>query len=134
MKKPSVYIASKIPHSKKIINIMLKNSDIYFSCRWPYLESIVEPTQENAENFWISDFDDIDNADYVILYLEDDDIPRGALIEVGYGIAKGKTILVHGSNPYHGTWHFHHQVHRCDTLDECLNFVRYGVPHLMNVV
>lgn len=122
--KPKVYIASKLSHSDFLKQVILDNPDIYFSCRWPYLTGQVEDTPKNAVNFWISDFDDINNCDYLVLHLEKDDIPRGALVEVGYALAKGKIVLIHGENPYHGTWQYFREVNKERCLEDCLNTIK----------
>ena len=100
---------------KKLIEIMLENTDIYFSCRRPYLGSKVNPTKENAENFWINDFDD-----YVLLYLEDDDISHGALIEVGYRIC-GENMYAKHSIKYENLESYFYGFSMWNNL-ECLSW------------
>jgi nucleoside 2-deoxyribosyltransferase len=83
----------------------LHDKDMLVVSRWPYLLGSVPETSEKG--IWINDFADIDHADCVIVYGKEGDQLRGALVEAGYAIAKGKRVFVLGEHECFGTWKGH---------------------------
>ena len=83
--------------------------------RWPYLIGKIPDRPEHAVNFWDDDFADIERCDVLVVYTEEDDKLRGALVEVGYALALNKKVIVIGDYPDFGTWrHSKNVVHVTD--------------------
>jgi hypothetical protein len=120
-----VYFASKMHHAVKWKGFY-DHPDIHVVSRWPFLETFVEPTPANAKKFWLDDHADVTRADVVIVYAEEGEHLRGALIEAGIGIALGKRIIVVGDHPDYGTWQHHPQVQRAISLENALALVKWG--------
>jgi hypothetical protein len=98
------YMASKLrmaPQWIVLANRAYKEGGLMCS-RWPYIIGHVPESDSNG--FWSNDFSDIDDSDCVIVYAEGDDQLRGALVEVGYALAKGIPVYVIGEHECYGTW------------------------------
>lgn len=54
----------------------------------------------------------------VLVYAEEGEHLRGALVEAGMAIALGKTVLVIGDHPDFGTWQHHPKVIHAADLDQ----------------
>jgi hypothetical protein len=91
---------------------------IRFHARWySQVDHGVEETAENAEVFWVQDHEDAASADAILVYGEEGDHLRGALVEAGIGIALGIPVVVVGDFNY-GTWIYHPGVTRVANLEE----------------
>lgn len=123
-RKPTIYLASKMKYSEMFRDLYERYPDLTFTSRWPFLEPFIkEHTPDTCDNFWEGDFHDIDMANHLILYGQPGDNLRGALIETGYAIAKGKFVHIIGENENFGTWQNSHRVIRYnpdDTLEDLL--------------
>lgn len=101
-----IYLASKLRHSAMAKSLILDHPYVTWTNRWQFFESEIPDTQEHAVNFWENDFDDVDAADVVLVYGVKGDDLRGALVEAGYGIGKGKRVVCCGDSLSFGTWRF----------------------------
>ena len=99
-----IYVASKMKHADAVKAVQLHKVGLTFTNRWHFMETVIPETADHAANFWENDFDDIDAADAVVVYGEPGDHLRGALIEAGYGIARGKPVFLCGETDSFGTW------------------------------
>ena len=115
-----VYMASKLRHSAMLRELVLSRTDICFTARWPYFEHQVPDTKEHASHFWSHDFNDVTYAEVVVVYAEQDDKLRGALVEVGYALALGKPVIVIGDHADYGTWRHANNVRRALDIKEAL--------------
>jgi nucleoside 2-deoxyribosyltransferase len=93
--------------------------EIEWTARWPigHVDNIPD-TAYFAKLFWGQDLEDVLRADFVLVYTEDDDKLRGALVEAGMAIASGKSVIVVGDSPEYGTWQYHKAVYRVPTLND----------------
>ena len=106
-----IYLASKLHHSEFATKLVVNNThDVTWTNRWQWFEGKVSDSKENAVHFWENDFDDVDAADAVIVMGMIDDVLKGALIEAGYAIAKGKLVACVGECGSFGTWQFSRRV------------------------
>ncbi len=122
---PSVYGASKINEWETWVELKKSRQDIRFTAGWPDLSAKgVSNHPDNCKIFWLHDFADIHQADYVLVLPPRDGVLRGALVEVGYGIACGKHIVLTGDCPDYGTWQFHPMVTKVASIDEALTFIK----------
>ena len=63
---------------------------------------------------WLHDVDDVSTSDLLILYADNTEHLRGALVEVGVALAKNKPVIIIGNHPDYGTWQFHPLIHKVD--------------------
>lgn len=116
--KPKIYLASKLKHSKDVINMIVDNVfDVTWTNRWQWFENVVSDSKENAQHFWENDFDDVDAADAVIVLGYKEDVLKGALVEAGYAIAQGKLVICVGLSESFSTWQYSQRVLRADSID-----------------
>lgn len=118
-----VYIASKMCHAERWRNAYEENPHFHIVSRWPFLEPFIAPTEANARKFWQDDVADIQAADAVIVYAEEGEKLRGALVEAGIAIGLGKLVIVIGEHPDFGTWSHHPQVKRAPNFHAALVLV-----------
>jgi hypothetical protein len=116
--KMKVYTASKLskaPMWRKLIN---EWPEVDFTARW--VTKHVGTTPDHpcfAKVFWQHDFADVKLADVVLVYADEGDHLRGALVEAGMAIAFGREVIVVGEHPDYSTWQFHPSVHRVPDLE-----------------
>ena len=124
-----VYIASKLSYAKRFRDLReiwgMRGVDLH--ARWfdqAELEHVNhELTPHDFHVFWLVDEEDVRQSDAVILYAENGDRLRGALVEVGMAIALGKLVIVIGDHPDYGTWQHHPVVTRADSLDHAFTML-----------
>jgi len=135
--KPKIYMASKLKHFAKWRVLKENRSDFIFTSTWFYEAHIEAETEaqgfgssaiskEKCELVWIINDHDVKICDFLIVYSEECDRLKGALIEAGLAIAYGKRVIVVGQNTDYGTWQFHPSVTRVDTIEEALEHVKFS--------
>ena len=116
MRKPKVYFAGKTRRRAEFAALQTTyNIDIV--SRW-CLTRPCEPTPHNSERFWDIDFQDIRQAEFLIC--QADQNLYGALVECGYALALGVTVILVGECPAFNTWQFHKPIIRVPTMSEAL--------------
>jgi hypothetical protein len=105
-----VYIASKIKYAARFRKLRheWKKHNIELHARWfdqAQLEDIASP--EDFHVFWLVDQHDVKTSNILIVYGEQDDHLRGALVEVGIAIAHNIPVIIVGDSPSFGTWRHH---------------------------
>lgn len=123
-----IYIASKMHHAAKWRELRdsWKPHGLFITSTWidhDHLEHAATP--DDFKVFWITDHKDVVEAEFLVLYGEEDDTLRGALVEAGMFIALNKHVIVVGSNPGYGTWQYHPAVLRCASLDAAKKAILY---------
>ena len=90
-----VYPSSKVKHAPMWSQLQKETSHIFFNARWLKRAEHGE-TMEGADfrELWHECQEDVKNADAFLLYAEDDDHLRGALVEVGFALAHGVRVIV----------------------------------------
>lgn len=116
---PKIYIASKMHHAPKW-RAAYSRPDIHVVSRWPFLETQVDDCDTNCRKFWQDDFTDISSCDILILFAEEGENLRGALVEVGIAMGLGKQIIVIGDHSDHGTWWHHPLVRKVVDLEAAM--------------
>lgn len=103
-----------------------------FVSRWPidFGTKRLDSNPDHARQGWIENFEDLVQCDVVLVYFYPGDVLRGALVELGAGIALGKQVILIG-NPG-GTWMHHPAVTQVTSLDQALyllsSWVENGLP------
>ena len=129
-----VYTASCMKHSGYWREIAASVPDIEWVARWPTEHCGNIPDSETfAKWFWQQDFEDVSRADVVLVFAEQSDNLRGALVEAGIGIALHKRVMVVGKHHSYGTWQYHPAVVRVDNMDQAIEtlrlYARFGIHH-----
>ncbi len=70
------------------------------------------------------------DADYCIVYNEDGDKPKGALLEMGAALANGKQVLFVGHDLHKKNYTKHPKVILFNTMEEALAFVMAGTERI----
>lgn len=113
-----VYGASKLSNAPLWRDLHAKWPHVYFHARWLKHNEIGTPgLQEYAGRFWLEDESDVRHADALLIYAQEGEHLRGALVEAGMAIAFKIPVIVVGKHPDYGTWQHHPNVKRVDTLE-----------------
>jgi len=121
-----IYTASKLKHAKMWRDLCQANSSFIFHARWLKHNAIGTPdTPGHAAEFWRQDVQDVIQSDAVMVYSENNEPLRGALVEAGVAIANGIPVYVIGDSNSYGTWQYHSGVSRVPSLSD---FIHYVVP------
>lgn len=89
-----VYISAKLEHSQKLLS--LKKDGFHFNARWPFMAASAQQRMVPVTHWQQENYDDIETADYFILYVEPGDHLKGSLQEYGYALRAGKYIWIAG--------------------------------------
>lgn len=81
------YVSSKLKHKDFWLN-----SDIadQIGSSWLTTEELSNP--RDLDDMWTRYLHEIQDCDEFLMYLEDEDVPKGALVELGAAFALGKPI------------------------------------------
>lgn len=112
MYKPKVYTASKLRYAKLWRDI---RSDpdwdfVQWTASWPDSPEVfaenegVPPEPEVFRDGWTKDLLEVRFSDFILLYAKDDENLRGALIECGFAIANGVSVVTVGIFSDTHTW------------------------------
>lgn len=123
-----VYFASKTSHAQKWRDYDLNSKVLKVTSRWikqVILDGecvIANPKvkgelRDFASRCWIEDQQDIQGADYLVLYAEEGEHLRGGLVEAGIAIEYGIPVICIGSHPDYGSWQWHPMCMRLDSLE-----------------
>lgn len=124
-----VYTASKLRHAAMWRQLCAETKHVQFHARWLKHNVIGTPDDAvNASEFWLQDEQDVRDADAMLVYAEDGEHLRGALVEAGIAIACGIIVFVVGNHPDFGTWQYHPGVVRVPTLAAALEYLSKLTP------
>lgn len=114
-----IYPASKLHHGKQWRDLCATSSKFIFHARWLKHNMIGTPDAPGeAEEFWRQDIQDVMSADAVMVYSEENEPLRGALVEAGVALACGIPVYVIGDSISYGTWQYHTGVTRVKSLSD----------------
>lgn len=94
MQQIKVYISAKLEHAAKLA--ALRFDGIHINSRWIEMADAGRKRMKPVTHWQQENFDDIDMAHFVILYLEPGDHLKGSLFEIGYAIRAGKKVWIAG--------------------------------------
>lgn len=89
-----IYVASKLRHADKIKKLVLVADGFHLCSRWIDTGNLAMNSSKPVSHWQEENFDDIKSADYVLLYGEEGEHLKGALVEIGYALAYGKRVWV----------------------------------------
>lgn len=113
----SIYTAGRIAEGPKFLDLAAKWPEFTFTSSW-----IRGAENDMVECYmkavWDMDYREVQQSDVVLIhkFREGAGAFRGALVEVGMGLAFGKQIVVVGDWPEYGSWQFHGNCHRVPSL------------------
>lgn len=116
-----IYTASKLDKSEMWKELQHEWKEFEFTARWfQFHVGNVPDAPAFAKFFWQEDEEDVKRADVVLVYAEEGDILRGALVEVGIALGVGIPVIcvMNGENPSWGTWSYHPLIYRVASLVE----------------
>lgn len=79
--------------------------------------------ESDMESIWVKCHTDIAKADVLVFFMDDGDVAKGALVEVGMALARGMTVLAVGATPDH-SWTNHPGVVVCPSLEDAMSTAR----------
>lgn len=126
-KKPKIYIASKAHHRPRWRAVRDNGYEIV--SQWIDTEDkfTLDPTDLDFVKLWEMCLADIKSCDVLVLYVEDGERLKGALVELGAAIALNKEIIVTGRIGDNGSWHNHPKIEVSGkTLEEVLTYIYHG--------
>jgi len=109
-----IYIASKTKHAARWR--ALRSLGVPISSSW--IDEAGEGETSDWNDLWCRCLAEAKSAMSLILYVESDEILKGAYVEVGAALASGVPVFVVGE-PAGSFWR-HHLVTRCATMEEAL--------------
>ena len=127
---PAVYPASKLRHGKMLKDV-LNRANIQCAAHWPELVGKISDSTLNAPVFWRRNMMDVANCDMVLLYAEEGDKLRGALVEAGAAFMATKPVIVVGDHQDYGTWKYYPGVLQATDLNHAIWIVKTmsGIPY-----
>lgn len=105
MRQISVYVASKRRHAERIKAARLDG--IHLNARWLDTANLPANAAKPSAHWQRENFNDIRDAEAVLVYGEKGEQLVNALVEVGYAIAHGKRVYCVGSLDGEGNVFFH---------------------------
>lgn len=120
-----VYTTSKLSRAATWRRLAETWQCAHFHARWLKYDLIGTPdTAEHAAKFWLEDQEDVACADVVLVWAEEGEYLRGALVEAGMALAAGVPVVVVGEHPDYGTWQHHPNVVRATDIDDAHEILR----------
>lgn len=114
-----VYVASKLRHADLFKSIAVRwKPEIDIISSWISLVETIPDTSAFAQRFWQIDVNEVKESDAVLLYAEEKDHLRGALVEVGVALGQNIPVVVVGTHHDCGTWRWHPGVYQVCNLDD----------------
>lgn len=125
-RKPRVYFASKLHHAERWQRTVIRWPEIEFTSTWIYNTPEMErnATGEDFTRYWITDLNEVMSSDFVLCYMKDDDVLKGALVEAGCILGCGKMVLAVGL-PHVHSWTYHPRVLRLSRIWDALDFITH---------
>lgn len=126
-----IYFASKMEYADVGRQLRTNWEPDYLFIKSGWLDQAHHEHTASPEQFaihWLRDAVDIRACDGVLLYLPSiHDVPRGALVECGMALGRGKWVLPVGvDHPALGTWQHHPLVlARVRTLEEAFDRLKF---------
>lgn len=105
MRQIRVYFASKRIHADMLR--ALRPDGFHFNGRWLETANLAINAAKPASHWLEENFSDIKEADFVVVYAEDGETLKTALVEVGWAMAWGKPVIVVGTHESYQPWRAH---------------------------
>lgn len=128
--KPKIYIASKAIH-RPMWRYLRDRWDFHIISTWidtpDEFIGVTDEVNLDYTKLWLSCVNDVRNCDVLVMYVEEGERMKGALIELGIALGLGKEVIVTGPVGDNGTWHHHPKVEVSDkSISELLSWL-YGL-------
>lgn len=121
MYNPKIYMASKTKHFQKWID--LRNNGVNIISTW--IDEAGDGKTLDKKNLCLRVINEIKECDYLIVYVEEGEFLKGALIEMGVAMGFDKPIIMIGSVlKYESVFTYYHSIKQCLTINDALNFIK----------
>lgn len=125
MRHIKIYIASKLRHAEKLKALIRNIEGFHFNSRWLDTGNLASNAAKPSAHWQVENFDDIQACDYIIGYVEEGEVLKGALVEIGYGLAYGKTVILIGQHESYEPWcYFSPQVRRAKDITQAIEMIK----------
>lgn len=112
-----IYCASKVKYAP--LWLKFRETGVNIISTW--IDEAGPGQSKSYKDLSLRCFQEVSQCDFVVLYCEDEDILKGALMEVGAAIALGKRVICVGwCASISPVFIFHPLWHNCDTLENAL--------------
>lgn len=122
----SIYPSSKVKHAPMWRELQQKVPNVFFNARWlKRAEKESELSVDDMRHLWMECMQDISSSEALLLYAEDGDTLRGALVEVGMALAMGKPVVLAMDQKImrdYGTW-MHMDVTWTYSIEDAITFL-----------
>lgn len=132
MKQIKVYFASKRNHADLLRKFRIDG--IHICARWTETANLAINAAKPASHWMEENFIDIQAANYVIVYAEEGEFLKTALVEVGWAMAWSKPVIVIGDHDSFRPWRANNlRVEFQPTVDEALRSIvnRHKAPQII---
>lgn len=129
MSKLKVYTATKIKHRDLFRKLREEWTEFHFTATWLDMKLISDFDAVECVKGWAQNEIDVAASAVTLVYAEQGDILRGALVEAGIAIGVGARVISVGDNYNYGTWRYHPKVHNVPTLLHAREWLRHYASH-----
>jgi nucleoside 2-deoxyribosyltransferase len=118
-----VYPSSKVKHAPMWRKLQSKVPHLFLNARW--LKWAEKENGLTTKQFRECQ-EDIETSDVLILYAEEGDVLKGALVEVGMALSKGiRVIFVSSDMLSYGTWVYNNSVTWVSNMKDAMNLLEH---------
>lgn len=116
--KRGIYTASRVRHANKWLK--LRGEGVPIVATW--IDEAGVGQTDNYPDLWRRCIEEAASAEAVLVYAEEGDSLKGALVEVGAALGSGTPVFCVG--PMEGSWVQHPLVARCESLESALGLIQ----------
>jgi hypothetical protein len=114
-----VYVASKAKHAAWWQALRSAGLDIVATwIDWPHNHDRTEPSAADWSDHWQKCIQQASSCDVFLLHAMEDEVQRGALVELGAALATGRKVFI--VSPYDWSWNNHPNVAVFKTLSDAV--------------
>lgn len=122
-----VYPSSKVKHAPMWRKFQQEVPHVFFNARWiKRAEKESDLKNDDFRDLWKECQQDIQDSDVLLVYAEDGDHLKGALVEVGMALASNVNVLLVTSvedKHVYGTWMHADGVEWATTIEEAMDLL-----------
>jgi hypothetical protein len=118
MIESKIYIASKTKHAKRWRKFRDEGINIISS----WIDEACQGESKSLQDLWIRNINEAKSADFLIMYNEPNEIPKGSLIELGAALANN--IPIYWIGPTYTTVGEHSEIKFFTNFEEVFNEIK----------
>lgn len=117
--RPAIYTASKTKHAAKWRKLRADGVNVIST----WIDEAESGQTIDFKDLWRRCVTEAAKCDALLLYVENGEELKGALVEVGAALAMGTPVFLVGQPGASGTWPAHELVHPCETVEQVLTAI-----------